>query len=77
MKMMGKIIDKMMGDTDKEAFEEMMPALTIKISTDGQATVTKDEIDGAPEMDEAQDDDEEVTVSKVMHPSPRYVEEKE
>jgi hypothetical protein len=43
MKMMGKIIDKMMGDTDKEAFEEMMPALTIKISTDGQATVTKDE----------------------------------
>lgn len=61
MKMMGKIIDKMMGDTDKEAFEEMMPALTIKIATDGTATVTKD-------------DD---LVEEVKERSPEYVEEEE
>lgn len=79
MKMMGKIIDKMIGETDKETYEEMMPALTIKISTDGQATVTKDENDGASEMDESEDedDDNEVTISKVMSHSPRYVKEKE
>lgn len=45
MKIMGKVIDKMMEKNDKESFEEMMPALTVKISTDGTATVTKDEDD--------------------------------
>ena len=67
MKMMGKIIDKMMGDTDKEAFEEMMPALTIKISTNGEATVTKDE----------EEDTSSETLEQLKSRSPQYVEEKE
>lgn len=61
MKIMGKFIDKMMEDNDKDVYEEMMPALTIKVSTDGSATVTKD-----------QDEKE-----KVEDHSPEEVEEKE
>lgn len=70
MKMMGKIIDKMMGDTDKEAYEEMMPALTIKISTNGEATVTKD---GEEEEEETSSE----TLEQLKSRSPQYVEEKE
>ncbi len=68
MKMMGKIIDKMMGDTDKEAFEEMMPALTIKITSRGDATVTKDE---------EEEDTSSETLEQLKSRSPQYVEEKE
>lgn len=68
--MMGKIIDKMMGDTDKEAFDEMMPALTIKISTNGEATVTKDD------EEEEEDGNSEMT-KELKDRSPQYVEEKE
>lgn len=64
MKIMGKVIDKMMAQNDKESFEEMMPALTIKITTDGQATVTKDE-------------DEEEIEEELKDRSPQYLEEKE
>lgn len=68
MKMMGKIIDKMMGDTDKEAFDEMMPALTIKITANGDATVTKDE---------EEEDTSSETLEQLKNRSPQYVEEKE
>lgn len=71
MKMMGKIIDKMMGDTDKEAFEEMMPALTIKITTNGEATVTKDK-------DEEDEDDESKELMKELKDrSHQYLKNKE
>lgn len=69
MKMMGKIIDKMMGDTDKEAYEEMMPALTIKIATDGTATVTKDE-----EMEEEENTSGEM-LKTLQDRSPQDIEE--
>lgn len=68
MKMMGKIIDKMMGDTDKEAYEEMMPALTIKITSSGDATVTKDE---------EEEDTSSETLEQLKSRSTQYVEEKE
>lgn len=71
MKMMGKIIDKMMGDTDKEAFDEMMPALTIKISTNGEATVTKDD------DEEEEEDGNSEMMKELKDRSPQYVEEKE
>lgn len=71
MKMMGKIIDKMMGDTDKEAFEEMMPALTIKITTNGEVAVTKDK-------DEEDEDDESKELMKELKDrSHQYLENKE
>ena len=71
MKMMGKIIDKMMGDTDKEAFEEMMPALTIKITTNGEAAVTKDK-------DEEDEDDESKELMKELKDrSHQYLKNKE
>lgn len=63
MKIMGKVIDKMMEENDKESYEEMMPALTIKVSTDGSATVTKDK---------------EGDIEKELKDrSPQYVEEEE
>lgn len=65
MKIMGKVIDKMMKENDKESYEEMMPALTVKISSNGTATVTKDE-------EEESDIEEE-----LKDRSPQYLEEKE
>lgn len=55
--MMGKVIDKMMEENDKASIEEMLPALTIKVSTDGTATVTKDK-------DEDEDEDKDLVEEK-------------
>lgn len=66
--MMGKIIDKMIGDTDKDAFEEMMPILTIKIMSNGKEGTDTDK----EEEEEGSD-----LLKKLKDRSPQYVEEKE
>lgn len=68
MKMMGKILNKMIGETEKQAFDEMIPELLIRVNKDGTATVEK--------VDEKEDGNEEMK-EELEDRSPQYVEEKE
>lgn len=70
MKIMGKVIDKMMEENDKNSYDEMMPELTIKVSKDGTATVTRNEEDADEEV-------EEEVEEEAQDSSPEYVDEKE